>query len=328
VRAKNVVVAAGVLGTVNLLLRCRDELETLPELSPRLGWMVRSNSEALIGSTARDGAVDYSQGIAITSHFWIDEVTSVEPVRYPRKSSFIRQIALPLVEMEGSNWTRLWRVVKNGVLQPYDFLKARVLPGWARDTTILLVMQTVENRMRLRRGRSIFTLFRRGLITERDDSLPIPNVIAAGSEVLQKFAARTNGVQQSSINDVLLGTPSTAHILGGCGIGADEDEGVIDINHEAFGYPGLFVVDGSVIPANLGVNPSLTITAMAERAMSRIPAQAEAPPPTPLTKTYHDGVQVRRPQNRWPWLVGAGAALAATGLILLGFRRRQRLGFY
>jgi cholesterol oxidase len=265
-----------------------------------------------------------SQGIAITSHFWIDEVTSVEPVRYPRKSSFIRHIALPLVEMEGSNWTRLWRVVKNGVLRPYDFLKARVLPGWARDTTILLVMQTVENRMRLKRGRSIFTLFRRGLVTERDHTLPIPNVVAAGSEVLRKFAERTNGVQQSSINDVLLGTPSTAHILGGCGIGATAEKGVIDINHQAFGYPGLYIVDGSVIPANLGVNPSLTITALAERAMSRIPPQTEAAPPAPLSNPARQEMRVRQMARRWPWLVSATSAAAVAGMILLGLRRRHR----
>ncbi|MBK7896245.1 MAG: GMC oxidoreductase [Candidatus Promineifilaceae bacterium] len=271
VRARNVILSAGVLGTVNLLLQCRDELKTLPLLSQRLGWMVRSNSEALMGVTARDGEVDYSKGVAITSHFWLDEVTSVEPVRYPRGSSLMRNLAVPLVSLQGGGWRRFGRFMVEGVKRPYDFLKTRFLPDWARDSTILLIMQTAENRMRLKRGRSIFTLFRQGLVSERDESLPIPAVVDAGRAVANRFAEKINGIPQSTVNEVLLETPSTAHILGGCGIGASADEGVIDTKHEVFNYPGLFVADGSVIPANLGVNPSLTITAMTERAMSLVP---------------------------------------------------------
>lgn len=283
VRARNVVLSAGVLGTVNLLLRCRDETKTLSRISRRLGKKVRSNSEALIGSTARDGHVDYSQGIAITSHFWIDEETSVEPVRFPRGSSFIRTIALPLLKTAGRSRNRIISFIKEFLRRPYDFLKVSLLPNWARDTTILLVMQTVENRMKLRRGRSLYTLFRKGLVSERDKNLPIPNVIEAGRQVLERFSQRTNGIPAAAVNDVLLETPSTAHILGGCGIGADESAGVVDVNHEVFNYPGLYIVDASVIPANLGVNPSLTITAMAERAMSRIPDADELQAIRPLT---------------------------------------------
>ncbi len=283
VRAQNVILSAGVLGTVNLLLKCRDETRTLPRLSPRLGRMVRSNSEALLGSTARDGEVDYSQGVAITSHFWVDEVTSVEPVRYPRGSSFIRNISLPVVDMEGGFWRRLGRVLLDGLQNPYDLLKVRVLPDWARDSTILLVMQTIENRLHLKRGRNLFTLWRKGLVTEQDTHVPVPAVIASGRRVLDRFAELTNGIEQAGINDVLLNTPSTAHILGGCGIGADESSGVVDTKHEVFNYPGMYVVDGSVIPANLGVNPSLTITAMAERAMSLVPDKAEVAEIRPLT---------------------------------------------
>jgi cholesterol oxidase len=272
VRTRNVILAAGVLGTNNLLLRCRDETKSLPNLSQRLGMMVRSNSEALMGVTARKGDVDYSQGVAITSHFWVDDVTSVEPVRYPRGSSLMRNLGVPLVDLRGNAWQRIGRFIFYALRQPYDFIKARFLPDWARDSTILLVMQTVENRMRLKRGRSLYTLFRVGLVSERDRSLPIPAVIEAGRQVVERFAQKVNGIPQSTINEVLLDTPSTAHILGGCGIGGDETTGVIGVNHEVFNYPGLYVVDGSVIPANLGVNPSLTITAMAERAMRFIPA--------------------------------------------------------
>lgn len=282
VRARNVIVSAGVLGTVNLLLKCRDETGSLPKLSTQLGKRIRSNSEALMGVTARGDDMDYSEGVAITSHFWVDEVTSVEPVRYPRGSSLMRNLAVPLVDFHGSPLVRLGRFIQYGIRNPYDLLKTRLLPDWARDSTILLIMQTVENRMEMRRGRSLLTLFRRGLISERDKSLPIPAVIDAGRQVLERFAQKANAVPQSTINEVLLNTPSTAHILGGCGIGVSEDTGVIDVNHQVFNYPGLYVADGSVIPANLGVNPSLTITAMTERFMSRIPAKSAAPLPEPL----------------------------------------------
>jgi cholesterol oxidase len=320
VRTRNVVLSAGVLGTVNLLLKCRDETKTLPRLSQRIGARIRSNSEALIGSTARDGNVDYSQGIAITSHFWIDEETSVEPVRYPRGSSFIRTIAMPLVGKAEEAGNRLIIFIKEFLRRPYDFLKVSLLPDWAQDTTVLLVMQTVENRMKLKRGRSKFTLFRKGLVSERDKDLPIPNVIEAGRHVLERFAQRTNGIAAAAVNDVLLETPSTAHVLGGCGIGADESTGVVDINHRVFNYPGLYIADASVISANLGVNPSLTITAMTERAMSRIPKVNEAEEPRPLTapSELREKTNWAQGDNRnikaFYGLVGISMALAAVGL--------------
>ncbi|MCP5094385.1 MAG: GMC family oxidoreductase, partial [Chloroflexi bacterium] len=188
VRTKNVVLSAGVLGTVNLLLQCRDELQTLPKLSSRLGKVVRSNSEALMGVTALEDEVDYSQGVAITSHFWIDDETSVEPVRYPPGSSFMRNLTLPLVSLSGSPWERLRRVIATGFKNPMEFLAVRVLPRWANKNTILLIMQTVENRMEFTRGRGFWTLFKRGLLSKRDDSLPIPAVIDSGRTVVDRFA--------------------------------------------------------------------------------------------------------------------------------------------
>ena len=325
VQARNVIVAAGVLGTVNLLLQCRDEAKTLPLLSQRLGWMVRSNSEALMGVTAREGEVDYSKGVAITSHFWLDEITSVEPVRYPRGSSLMRNLAVPLVSLRGGGWQRFGRFVVEGLKRPYDFLKTRFLPDWARDSTILLIMQTAESRMRLKRGRSIFTLFQRGLVSERDHSLPIPAVIDAGRSVVNRFADKINGIPQSTVNEVLLETPSTAHILGGCGIGADASRGVIDARHEVFHYPGLYVADGSVIPANLGVNPSLTITAMTERAMSLIPRADDAGPVRPLTMPANlpqPTVVVGRRRRALAW---AGLA-ALGGMLLFGLWKNGKRG--
>lgn len=273
IRAKNVVFSAGVLGTVNLLLKCRNELKSLPKISPILGQIVRSNSEALMGVTARQGSDqrDFSKGVAITSHFWVDDVTSVEPVRYPRGSSLMRNLSVPLVDLKGGLLSRLAQFVTYTVRQPYDFLKARLLPDWARDSTILLIMQTVDNRMALTRGRNIWTLFRKGLVSNLDATVPIPAVIDAGRKVVEMFSQKINGVPASTVNEVVFNMASTAHILGGCNIGADEKSGVVNLYHEMFNYPGLYVADGSVIPANLGVNPSLTITAMTERAMSYIP---------------------------------------------------------
>ena len=323
VRTQNIVLSAGVLGTVDLLLRCRDELTTLPYLSAQLGKMVRSNSEALMGITAREETVDYSEGVAITSHFWIDDVTSVEPVRYPPGSSFMRTLTLPLVSLAGTFRERLWRVFEYGVRQPFDFLTVRILPEWARKNTILLIMQTVENKMHFERGRSLWTLFRKGLVSKRDKDEPIPAVIDAGRTVVNRFAEKTNGAPWSAMNEVLMGTPSTAHILGGCGIGADETTGVIDANHQVFNYPGMYVADGSVIPANLGVNPSLTITAMAERAISRIPDKDEAELIRPLTAPA-DLPEPKLEKNGRLGKIIAGVSLAFIAVIALTALRRKR----
>ena len=227
----------------------------------------------------------------------------------------MRNLAVPLVSLQGSGWRRFGRFMVEGVKRPYDFLKARFLPDWARDSTILLIMQTAENRMRLKRGRSPFTLFRQGLVSERDDSLPIPAVIDAGRSVATRFAEKINGIPQSTVNEVLLETPSTAHVLGGCGIAANEEQGVIDTRHEVFNYPGLFVADGSVIPANLGVNPSLTITAMTERAMSLVPPADEAGLIRPLTAPAH--LPNRQEENGRRQRIFAWAGLAALGGMLL-----------
>jgi cholesterol oxidase len=283
INARNVIFSAGVLGTVKLLLQCRDVSGSLPLLSTQLGSNVHSNSEALMGVTARISDVDYSRGIAISSRFLVDEETSVEPVRYPQGSSIMRFIGLPLIStLEGSLLQRIGRLVAYTLRNPLDFAKTMFLPGWAKDSTIILVMQSVENRMRLKLGRRPLTLFRQSLVSKRDRKLPIPAVIEAGRIVVDSFAKKTNGIPQTTFNEVLLNTPSTAHILGGCNIGEDASTGVVDSNHGVFNYPGLFVVDGSVVPGNLGVNPSLTITALSERAMSLIPAAADAGESMPL----------------------------------------------
>jgi cholesterol oxidase len=273
VRARNVVVSAGVLGTLKLLFHCRDETRSLPDLSPRLGEVVRTNSEELLGSTSRDKDVDYSTGLAITSVFHADDVTHIEPVRYPAGSSFMRLLSAPLVDAGNNIALRLLKTLWEIARHPLDFLNTKLFVPWARRSTILLVMQTEDNLMRLRLGRSPFTWFRRNLVAERDTERPIPTKVEIGHQVTRAFAEQTNGIPQGALNESLLNIPTTAHIMGGCAFGRDADEGVVDLNCEVFNYPGLYVVDGSIVPANPGINPSLTITALAEYAMSRIPAK-------------------------------------------------------
>ncbi|MDB4907353.1 MAG: oxidoreductase [Gemmatimonadetes bacterium] len=274
-RARRVVVAAGALGTMRLLFRCRDVTRSLGELSPRLGDHVRTNSEAILGSVARDGGVDYSKGVAITSIFSADSVTTVEPVRYPAGSSMMRFLSAPLVEgssVLGRVMRTLWQVAK----RPQDLLRTHVLPGWAERGTIILVMQHVDHRVRMRLGRSVFTLFQRGLVSSADGARSAVSDPGVGHEVARAFAAKTNGVPGGSVNESFLGIPMTAHILGGVPFGRDAGEGVIGTDFQVHQYPGLYVMDGSVVPGNPGVNPSLTITAMAEYAMSLVAPMAPA----------------------------------------------------
>jgi len=194
----------------------------------------------------------------------------------------MRLLSGPLLE-HGSIPSRLLQSVLDIVRRPVDFLRTHFLPRWAERTTILLVMQTTDTRLRFRLGRSVFTLFRRGLVSAPDPHSPRPGRIEVAHRLVRAFAARTDGIPLGSINEGLLDIPMTAHILGGCPIGRDATEGVVGLDCEVHGYPGLYVVDGSIVPANPGVNPSLTITALAEYAMSLVPPkQGQAPRRDPL----------------------------------------------
>jgi len=276
IRGRNIIFSAGTLGTLRLLFRCREETRSLPKISQRLGDMVRTNSEALLGATSRERKTDYSKGIAITSIFHADEVTAIEPVRYPAGSSLMRFLAGPLIEAGGSIPRRIIKSLIMIFLHPVDFFRTHILPGWAQHTTILLVMQTEDNRIRLRSGRNLFTLFKNNLVSQPDKHDTIPTQIEVGHRVTRRFAELTNGAPAGSINEGLLDIPMTAHILGGCPFGTNEEEGVVDLDCQIYNYPGLYVVDGSIMPANPGVNPSLTITALAEYAMSRVGFKEEA----------------------------------------------------
>lgn len=270
VHAKNVIFSAGVMGTMKLLLNLRDVKKSLPKLSRRVGHMVRTNSEALLGSVARNSDINYSEGVSISSIYNHDEITRVEPVRYPDGSSLMRFLAAPLIDTDVSIPARLWKFIKWGLTHPLDYLKALFLPGWAHNVTILLVMQHANNRMRFQIGRSGFTLFRKAMVAEQEPGFEIHAQVEGTHELTRDFAARTNGIALGSIGENLLNLPTTAHILGGAPIGEDEYSGVVNKNFEVYNYEGLYIIDGSIMPANPGVNPSLTITALAEYAMSKI----------------------------------------------------------
>ena len=151
-----------------------------------------------------------------------------------------------------------------------EFLRTQVLPGWAHNSTIILVMQNTDNRMKLRLGRSIYTLFGRGLVAQPEPGYEIHAQVKGAHELTREFAERTNGVPMGSLGENLLNLPTTAHILGGAPIGKDASESVVDETFQVHNYPGLYIIDGSIMPANPGVNPSLTIAALAEYAMSKI----------------------------------------------------------
>jgi cholesterol oxidase len=265
-RAKRVVLAAGVLGTVALLLKNRDQFATLPALSPRLGDFVRTNGESLLGATSFDAHRDLSRGIAIGAAFHPNSLTKIEAVRYPSGSGAMRLLGVPLTP-NGSAFTRPLKMLLRMVLQLPRMLKLWRVRDWAKSTVILLVMQSVDQHLKLRLGRSFFGRS----LEDTGSEQPIPSYLPIAQQAAQILAEELQGEAQNVISEVLLRTPATAHILGGCCIGKDNASGVIDERHEVFGYPGLYVCDGSVVPGNLAVNPSLTISALAERFASLFP---------------------------------------------------------
>jgi cholesterol oxidase len=281
VRAKNVVVSAGTLGTQKLLFRCREVTGSLPNISQELGKMVRTNTEEFVGTVARNFKTNFSEGISITSVFNPDETTAIEPVRYPKGSGLLRILTAPLINSSSNPIVRFFKIFLEILKHPIDVINAHLIPGWAYRLTILLVMQKKDTRMRISLGRNLWTLFRRGLVMEPDKDFEIPAKIEIGHKVVNSFAEKTNSIAAGTINEGLLNMPSTAHIMGGCPMGRSPEEGVIDLDCQVFNYPGLYVVDGSIMPANPGINPSLTITALAEYAMSQVPVKEGYKPEQP-----------------------------------------------
>jgi cholesterol oxidase len=270
ITARNVVLSASALGTMDLLLRLK-ERGALPNISDKLGHDVRTNSESLIGVRFPGKQVDMSKGIAIGSGVHIDRFTHIEATRYSRGSDALGLLATMLVN--GKGWRRIVSWLGSAVAHPVRFVRAGWPFGFARQTLIFLVMQTIDATLRMRLRRHWFWPFSRTLSSE---GTRIPTNIPQANEFAEKAAARFGGIPITSSTEILFDLPMTAHCIGGCVMGTDAAHGVIDAQHRVFNYQNLYVIDGSAVGANLGVNPSLTITALAERAMSFIPAKPVA----------------------------------------------------
>jgi cholesterol oxidase len=267
-RAKGVIFAAGVTGTLELLMKCKEKGH-LPELSHKLGHMVRTNSETLAGVTAKKSDTIHSRGVAITSGLYVNDNTHIELVRYPAGSDLMMMLGVPMVD-GGTKIPRFFKYMSTCIAHPIKTVRTLWPFGKAKRSVILLVMQTIDNYLTLSRKRRWWSIFKKKLAS-KNEGLKIPNYIPEANETGRSLAKRMDGLPQNGINEAILNIPMTAHILGGCIMGKDRDSGVIDKRHRVFGYKNMYIVDASAIPANLGVNPSLTITAMAERAMSFIP---------------------------------------------------------
>jgi cholesterol oxidase len=268
-RARGVVVAAGPLGTNRLLQKCRLE-GSLPRISSRLGELVRTNSESILTVTVPE---DYPENlikrVAITSSIYPDPNTHIETVTYGDDGDSMRML-YTLLTGDGTRVTRPLKLLAQLVRHPGRLAKILFAKHWSRRTIILLVMQTLDNAIALRPRKGPFGSF--WLQTEQDPERPNPTFIPIANQAAEWFAKRTGGIAQSALTEALFNIPSTAHILGGAVIAPDAEQGVVDADQRVFGYENLLVCDGSAIPANVGVNPSLTITALAEHAMSRVPA--------------------------------------------------------
>jgi cholesterol oxidase len=272
--ARNVIFAGGVLGTVDLLLKLKASPDGLPKLSDRLGDFIRTNSEALIGVVTPKRDKDLSKGIAIGSILHTDEHSHLEPVRYSAGSGFFRLLSAPYVTGEGPV-TRLARLFGVMLRHPLKMLRVTVARDYAKQTIILLYMRTLDGYLSMKRGRGLMTALRQGLTTAvQAGSAPTANIPEA-AELARRVADKMGGMPMSLANETVLGIPTTAHILGGCCMGDSAETGAIDSQHRLYGYEGLYAIDGSAVSANPGVNPSLTITALAERAMTFIPAKQQ-----------------------------------------------------
>ncbi len=281
--ADQVVFAASALGTQRLLHAMRDE-GSLPQLSPRLGELSRTNSESILGAVApKDSATDFTYGVAITSSFHPDEHTHIEPVRYGRGSNLMSLLQTVMTDGDGPEprwrtWAKeMWR-------QRRDLLDLYDMKHWSERAVIALVMQSRDNSITTFTRRSRLT-GRRVLTSRQGHGEPNPTWIPVANEAVRMMARILGGRPGGSIGEPFQ-RPLTAHFIGGCAIGADASSGVVDGYQRVFGHPGLHVADGSAISANLGVNPSLTITAQAERAMALWPNQGDLDPRPALGEAY------------------------------------------
>ena len=259
-KTKGIVFAGGVLGTVPLLLKLKSG--SLPNISSQIGEDIRTNSESLLGITTTHKKYEFSKGVAIGSILNTDEHSHLEPVRYPSGSGFWRLLMSPLVH-GNTIFIRIFRILSNIIRHPVKNIKTYFVPNWARQTQILLYMRTIDSKLKIVKSwYGIKTLISSG---EAPTAF-----LPEAKELAEKYAQIVDGKSTALLTESLLGIPTTAHILGGAVMGRNREEGVIDKDSKVFGYENMYICDGSMISSNPGVNPSLSILAISERAMSKI----------------------------------------------------------
>jgi cholesterol oxidase len=268
-RAKNVIFSGGALGTNALLLRMKKDPTGLPRLSDQLGTSIRTNSESLILVTVPDPPEDHSKGIAINSLLQTDDHSHLEMCRYGSGSGFFRTLMVPHIFSRGPALVRVFQLLLFILLNPIKVLRALFVADHSASTMILLYMRSTEGTLRFRLNALGF------MKTELEKGEAPQAIIPEASELAFKIAEKSHGLATSAFYEPLFNIPTTAHILGGCCMGDSPENGVIDARHRVYGYEGLYVIDGSTISANVGVNPSLTICALAERAMTFIPRKGQ-----------------------------------------------------
>jgi cholesterol oxidase len=299
--ADQVILAAGAYNTQKLLHKMKDE-KVLPNLSPSLGRLSRTNSESILGAVAKTSGTDFTEGVAITSSFFPDADTHVEPVRYGKGSNSMGLLqSLITRPVPGKKRWQVW--ARELITHPMDVIAMLNVRNWSERSVISLVMQTVDNSLTLSGKRGLFG--RWVLATDTSQSNPAPTYIPVAADVVEQVAGLIDGRAGSSVFENI-DAALTAHFVGGCVIGADSEHGVIDPYHRVFNYPDLHVVDGSAITANLGVNPSLTITAQAERAIAMWPNKGE-PDPRPEPGEQFVSVKPQAPHRPYVPSTAPGA---------------------
>ncbi|MCZ4554801.1 GMC family oxidoreductase [Rhodococcus maanshanensis] len=269
--AQNVVLAAGTWGTQHLMHEMKDS-GSLPRLSDKLGELTRTNSESIVGAGKLkvDPAMDLTKGVAITSSFHPTADTHIEPVRYGKGSNAMGLLQTLMTDGGGTTprWVKFLGVVAKN---PMQMLRMLTVKNWSERTIIALVMQNLDNSITTYTKRGVFG---RKVTSRQGHGEPNPTWIPAGNDATRRIAEKIDGIAGGTWGEIF-NIPLTAHFLGGCAIGSDREHGVIDPYHRVYGYPTLSVVDGASVSANLGVNPSLTISAQAERAASLWPNKGE-----------------------------------------------------
>ena len=291
ITADHVIMAAGTFNTQKILHRMKDTGH-LPKLAPSLGYLSRTNSESLIGAVAKvppsKGGEDFTKGVAITSSFFPEPHTHIEPVRYGKGSNSMGLLGTILTDEEpGVPRWKTW--ARELAADPIAAAKSMNVHGWSQRAVIALVMQTLDNSVTVSGGKGL--LGRWKLTSRASGGDPVPTWIPSANKAVRLLANKINGTPMGNMGDVA-NASMTAHFVGGCAIGDNPEAGVVDPYHRAYGYNGLHIVDGSAITANLGVNPSLTITAQAERAMAMWPNKGEVDPRPAMGQQYQRVIPV------------------------------------